>query len=55
MESARVFRERLNGHLWAAPPSMTMVTPLGITVVWILFAIVGREAHNITRTIKEAM
>ena len=46
-ESARTFRERLRGHLRAPfPHHYTRVNN---------FCMVCRNAHNITRTIKEAM
>ena len=55
MESTRTFGERLKQHLRAPSPMYNHGNISGHHISVKYFSIVGREAHNITRTIKGAM
>ena len=54
-ESARSYGKRLKGHLGAPSSIYDYANTAGHHTKVENFSIVGREAHNIRRTIKEAM
>ena len=54
-ESARNFAERFKEHLKAPSPIYDHSNISGHTVTIENFSILGREDHNLTRTIKEAL
>ena len=54
-ESARTFGERLKEHLRAPSPIYDHANTSGQHTKLDIFAIVGRESHTITRTIKQAI
>ena len=54
-ESARTFAERLKEHQKAPSPIYDHSIRSGHEVNIDNFSIVGREDHNLTRTIKEAL
>ena len=54
-ELARTFGERLREHLIAPSPIYQHSQAMEHLIIMDCFTIIGREAHDITRTIKEAM
>ena len=54
-ESTRTFGERLKEHLRAHSPIYDHTNTTGHHIRVDNFSVVDRDAHNITRTIKEAM
>ena len=54
-ESARTFAERFKEHLKAPSPIYDHFNTSGHTVTIDNFCIMGREDHNLIRTIKEAL
>ena len=55
MGICKKFRERLKEHLRAPSSIYDHANTSGHHTKWDNFSIVGREAHTLTRTIKEAM
>ena len=54
-ESARTFGKRLNEHLRSPSPINDHANTTGHHTTVDNFSIMGRESHNIARTIKEGM
>ena len=54
-ESKRAFRERIKEHLRVPLPILEHSKTVGHQISVANFTIVGRELHNLVRTIKEAI